>query len=588
MKKLFGLIFGLLICIFVALPALAENFYITNYDVKINVDKNKTAHVTEDIDVYFTYSSHGIFRKIPLKGNTVTNIDVTNDMYSLNDDNIGYKTIKIGNPNRTISGAHKYKISYDYNFLDNKNEFYFNIIGTEWGVEIKKASFSVTMPEKFDSSKAGLSIGKEGTAGFSSGAQFFVNENTLSGYTTQTLPAYNGITLRVPVPNGYFNHKTNYTSMTVISLMILLTVISWFIWFNFGKDKPVIPVVTFYPPKNYNSAEVELMYKGKATEKSLVSLIFYLANKGYLKISDSMFGFEIEKIKEYDGNNPIERAFMNALIPNQKTSQVELSVSRTFYRQCEAIVDTINKARNKIFVKSSINPGLITIMSLCLLGLTALTIFSLFNFDLLRILSIGFVILFPVIALVVLISYFVSSRKNLFSSIFIIVWSTGFGGMPMLFLLPNFVINSVTLPAITTGIIGLVISSICLYHLPQRNEFGNRMLGEVLGLKQFITVAEKYRLEKLLAENPSYVYDVLPYAYVLDVSDKWIKQFENIMQLRPDWYSGNVLSVASFNTFASNMSSVSVPSTSNGGVSSSSGGGGHCGGGGGGGGGGSW
>lgn len=588
MKKLFGLIFGLLICIFVALPALAENFYITNYDVKINVDKNKTAHVTEDIDVYFTYSSHGIFRKIPLKGNTVTNINVTNDMYSLNDDNIGYKTIKIGNPNRTISGAHKYKISYDYNFLDNKNEFYFNIIGTEWGVEIQKASFSVTMPEKFDSSKAGLSIGKEGTAGFSGGAQFFVNENTLSGYTTRTLPAYNGITLRVTVPNGYFNHKTNYTSMTVISLMILLTVISWFIWFNFGKDKPVIPVVTFYPPKNYNSAEVELMYKGKATEKSLVSLIFYLANKGYLKISDSMFGFEIEKVKEYDGNNPIEMAFMNALIPNQKTSQVELSVSRTFYRQCEAIVDTINKARNKIFVKSSINPGLITIMSLCLLGLTALTIFSLFNFDLLRILSIGFVILFPVIALVVLISYFVSSRKNLFSSIFIIVWSAGFGGMPMLFLLPNFVINSVTIPAIITGIIGLVISSICFYHLPKRNDFGNRMLGEVLGLKQFITVAEKYRLEKLLAENPSYVYDVLPYAYVLDVSDKWIKQFENIMQLRPDWYSGNVLSVASFNTFASNMNSVSVPSTSNGGVSSSSGGGGHCGGGGGGGGGGSW
>ena len=588
MKKLFGLIFGLLICIFVALPAFAENFYITNYDVKINVDKNKTAHVTEDIDVYFTNSSHGIFRKIPLKGNTVTNIDVTNDIYSLNDNNIGYKTIKIGNPNSLISGAHKYKISYDYNFLDNKNEFYFNIIGTEWDVEIQKASFSVTMPEKFDSSKAGLSIGREGTAGFSGGAQFFVNENTLSGYTTQTLPAYNGITLRVPVSNGYFNHKTNYTSMTVISLMILLTVISWFIWFNFGKDRPVIPVVTFYPPKDYNSAEVELMYKGKATEKSLVSLIFYLANKGYLKISDSMFGFEIEKVKEYDGNNPIERAFMNALIPNQKTSQVELSVSRTFYRKCQAIIGTINKAREKIFVKDSISPGLIVLMSLCLLGLGALTIFSLFNFDILRILSMGFVILFPVIALVVLITYFLSSRKNLFSSIFIIVWSAGFGGMPMIFLLPNFVINSVTIPAIATGIIGLVISSICLYHLPQRNEFGNKMLGEVLGLKQFITVAEKHRLEALLKENPSYVYDVLPYAYVLDVSDKWIKQFENIMQLRPDWYSGNVLSVASFNTFASNMSSVSVPSTSNGGVSSSSGGGGHCGGGGGGGGGGSW
>lgn len=586
MKKLFGLIFGLLVCIFVALPAFAENFYITNYDVKINVDKNKTAHVTEDIDVYFTYSSHGIFRKIPLKGNTVTNIDVTNDMYSLNDDNIGYKTIKIGNPNRTINGAHKYKISYDYNFLDNKNEFYFNIIGTEWGVEIQKASFSVTMPEKFDSSKAGLSIGKEGTAGFSGGAQFFVNENTLSGYTTRTLPAYNGITLRVTVPNGYFNHKTNYTSMTVISLMILLTVISWFIWFNFGKDKPVIPVVTFYPPKSYNSAEVELMYKGKATEKSLVSLIFYLANKGYLKISDSMFGFEIEKIKDYDGFNSIEKAFMDSLIPNNKISQVELSVSRTFYTQCQAIIDRINQARDKIFVKNSISPFPIFVMSLIIFAISALTLYSFYNFNFSAIFQMGFVILFPIIAIVVLISGLKSS--NLFSKIFVIIWAAGFGGGPLLMLLPSLTINAFTIPAITAGILGIVISSICLYHLPQRNDFGNKMLGEVLGLKQFITVAEKYRLEKLLAENPSYVYDVLPYAYVLDVSDKWIKQFENIMQLRPDWYSGNVLNVASFNTFASNMSSVSVPSTSNGGVSSSSGGGGHSGGGGGGGGGGSW
>ena len=587
MKKIFGLIFGLLICIFVALPAFAENFYITNYDVKIDVDKDKTAHVTENINVNFTVSSHGIFRKIPLKGNTITNISVPTDQYSIIDED-GYKKIKIGNPDKLISGPHSYKIIYDYNFLDNKNEFYFNIIGTEWATEIKRASFSVTMPEKFDSGKAGLSVGREGSSGFNGGAQFFVNENTLSGYTTQTLPAYNGITLRVPVPSGYFEHKTNYTSMIVISLMILLALISWFVWFTFGKDKPIVPVVTFYPPKDYNSAEVELMYKGKATEKSLVSLIFYLANKGYLKISDSMFGFEIEKVKEYDGNNPIERAFMSALIPGQKTSQIELSISRTFYKQCQAIIGTINKARQKIFVKDSISLGLIVLMSLCILGLGALTIFSLFNFDIFKILSMGFVILFPLIALIVLISHFVSSGKNIATSIFIIVWSAGFGGIPLIMLLPSLVINSVTIPAITTGVISLIISSICLYHLPQRNEFGNKMLGEVLGLKQFITVAEKYRLEKLLAENPSYVYDVLPYAYVLDVSDRWIKQFEGIMTLQPEWYSGNVLSVNSFNTFASNISSVSVPSTSNGGVSSSSGGGGHCGGGGGGGGGGSW
>mgnify|MGYP002624085447 CR=1 FL=1 len=586
MKKIFGIIFGLLICIFVSVPAFAENFYITNYDVNINVDKNKTAHVNEVIDVYFTNSSHGIYRDIPLKGNFITNIKVSEQNNVTTEGNL--KRIKIGNPNAYVNGNHQYIISYDYNFSDNKNEFYFNIIGTQWGTEIRKTSFSVTMPEKFDSNKAGLSIGREGTAGFNGGAQFFVNENTLSGYTTQTLPAYNGITLRVEVPKGYFNHKTNYIPMVVISIMLALTVISWFIWYKYGKDMPVIPVVTFYPPKNYNSAEVELMYKGKASEKGIVSLIFYLANKGYLKISDSMFGFEIEKVKEYDGNNPVEKAFMNALIPGQKTSQIELSVSRNFYRKCQVIIENINKARNKIFVKDSISPGLIFLMSLCLLGLCVLTLFSMFNFDILRMLSMGFASLFPLIAISVLIGFFVSGRKSIATGIFIIIWSAFFGGIPFLTLLPSIVMNSSTIPAIFTGVIGLVVSSICLYHLPQRNDFGNKMLGEVLGLKQFIEVAEKYRLEKLLQENPSYVYDVLPYAYVLDVSDKWIKQFESIMTLQPEWYSGNVLNVHNFNTFTSNMSSVSVPSTSNGGVSSSSGGGGHSGGGGGGGGGGSW
>ena len=117
------------------------------------------------------------------------------------------------------------------------------------------------------------------------------------------------------------------------------------------------------------------------------------------------------------------------------------------------------------------------------------------------------------------------------------------------------------------------------------------MLGEVLGLKQFIEVAEKYRLEKLLSENPSYVYDVLPYAYVLDVSDKWIKKFESIMTLNPEWNNGNLIGTNSFHTFANNFMSVTIPTVSNGGVSSSSssgGGGGFSGGGGGGGGGGSW
>ena len=47
-----------------------ENFYIENYDVDMVVNKNKSVAITENIDVYFTSSSHGIFRDIPYKNYT--------------------------------------------------------------------------------------------------------------------------------------------------------------------------------------------------------------------------------------------------------------------------------------------------------------------------------------------------------------------------------------------------------------------------------------------------------------------------------------------------------------------------------------
>ena len=94
--------------------------------------------------------------------------------------------------------------------------------------------------------------------------------------------------------------------------------------------------------------------------------------------------------------------------------------------------------------------------------------------------------------------------------------------------------------------------------------------------------------------NPTYFYDILPYTYVLNVSEKWIKKFETINIQAPTWYSGtNNFNVVTFNTFihttmtSVKTSMVSRPSSSSGSSGSSSGGG-SSGGGSGGGGGGSW
>lgn len=104
----------------------------------------------------------------------------------------------------------------------------------------------------------------------------------------------------------------------------------------------------------------------------------------------------------------------------------------------------------------------------------------------------------------------------------------------------------------------------------------------------------------MVVSNPTYFYDILPYTYVLGISNKWIKKFEDINIEAPNWYIGyNDFTIISFNSFmnstlksANSLMSSSPSSSGSGGYSSgsssSSSGGGFSGGGSGGGGGGSW
>lgn len=98
-------------------------------------------------------------------------------------------------------------------------------------------------------------------------------------------------------------------------------------------------------------------------------------------------------------------------------------------------------------------------------------------------------------------------------------------------------------------------------------------------------ISEKSKLEVLITQNPSYFYEILPYAYALNVSDMWIKKFESISFAAPIWYPHDNYSTfdsSSFGNFIQHtMNSVSSSS-------SSSSGGGSSGGGSGGGGGSSW
>lgn len=125
------------------------------------------------------------------------------------------------------------------------------------------------------------------------------------------------------------------------------------------------------------------------------------------------------------------------------------------------------------------------------------------------------------------------------------------------------------------GIVCIFGITICLNYLPKRTPYGNEMLGKIKGFKIFLETAEKQQLEAMVLQNPEYFYDILPFTYVLGVSDKWIKRFETISLQAPNWYdSSNAFDVNSFGTFMSTtmLSAESVMSSSLSSDSSSGGG----------------
>ena len=184
------------------------------------------------------------------------------------------------------------------------------------------------MPEEFNPSDVGLSIGSYGTKGFEDGAEFSVNGLNILGQVKKTLQPREGVTIRIALPEGYFAPPPPIdkevfikTNIFFIILLCIITLISFTIWYKVGKDEKAIPVVNFYPPTGMNTLDVELFYKEKASLSGLIAMLISLAQKGYIRIHEETGSFSFERLKPYDGNDKSEEKYMNALFSVKRISQ---------------------------------------------------------------------------------------------------------------------------------------------------------------------------------------------------------------------------------------------------------------------------
>ena len=295
----------------------------------------------------------------------------------------------------------------------------------------------------------------------------------------------------------------------------------------------------------------------------------------------------------------------NQEIANKTVEVTSADLYDSFYVTMNRILSNINTKENKekIFEKSASSKKKI-IISMMIATYCLITIIPLFASG--QIANLLFALLFPGIGFTVLFKLVFgetqtiyvngkATRSALATKVFGLVWGLGFGGIPWaLMVLPSLKQDPAYLIGYIIGLACVLGMVICLRYLPKRTAYGNEILGKLKGFKNFLETAEKDQLEAMVMQDPTYFYNILPYTYVLGVSDKWIKKFETISMMAPTWYdSPNAFDMVTFGTFmnstmVSAQSVMSSSPSSDSGSSGGSSGGGSSGGGSGGGGGGSW
>jgi uncharacterized membrane protein YgcG len=185
------------------------------FDVQIVIEPSGSILVTETIQQDFgSTQRHGIFRYIPERLSyddtydrvyPIDLVSVETSPGTPDDVETGHDggdfTIRIGDPDVTVTGPHTYRITYRVegamNGFPDHDELYWNAIGTDWEQDIGEATVRVEGPAAITqvacyAGPNGSSLGCESSK-IKAGAAVF---------SQRGLPAYNALSVVVALPQG--------------------------------------------------------------------------------------------------------------------------------------------------------------------------------------------------------------------------------------------------------------------------------------------------------------------------------------------------------------------------------------------------
>jgi uncharacterized membrane protein YgcG len=579
--------------------AAATDESIADYTTALDVSGDGLLHVTETIGYDFgTNSRHGIIRRIPARFRyddkqdrvyPIEAVAVTMDGKNVQVDTStedGYDVLKIGDPNHTIDGAHRYVISYTVrgalNSFPDHEELYWNAIGTEWTVPIARGTATVSGPAEI--ARIGCFAGPQGS-------QLPCQSSTMTGrmaaFAQANLAPGSGLSVVVAFPAGSVTglgpilvqrhdlangfRVTPWTvALAVLVLLLGVGAVLIALWLV-GRDrryvgqlpglapgpgesavetrKPLLgapPVsVEFVPPDKIRPGQVGTLIDEQANVLDVTATILDFAVRRHLLIRELPLahkygGRDWELSKLTDGDPaflPYEKKLFFALFDGR--DKVRLSeLKNTFATDLKAVQGQLydDMITQRWYRRSPASTRTLA-----------------------RLVAVGILVASVLITFV--------------------------------------------LTLIGAGLVGLglVVSAIVLLvfagRFPARTGRGSAMLARIQGFRLYIATAEADQIKFQEREQIFSAY--LPYAMVFGLADRWAGIFGDLGSTRSDgssglyWYAGALgwsmldfnHSIGSFATTTVGTIATTPPSASG---SSGFSGGGFSGGGGGGGGGGSW
>ncbi len=353
MKKLL-IVIGLLLGVSTldVLSASAAGFeQINRYDSQIRVSRDNRVSITETIvyDFGSTYQ-HGIYRDVPIDyrdGNTAYYINFkligvwdedNKDLETKLTTESGNKRIRIGDPDKTITGEHTYKISYELYplIIDKAGKPFLNldIVGGGWQVPINNISAKITLD-------TGASLDK---------IQWYGADNLSaqqSSLIALRVPAYTGVTINAELPEGYVTQylepnkpRTEDVIAAIVSIAVgvlvglivigLITIAIARAVRSHRRRKSQIVVAQYEPPTGLSPAHIGLLQDDVSDNREITATVIDWAVRGYIKIAyipkKGIFGskdYQLVRLNESKGLAPIEQPLFNAFFTG--SNQVLLS-----------------------------------------------------------------------------------------------------------------------------------------------------------------------------------------------------------------------------------------------------------------------